>query len=67
LHPATRQRPVNRRPRMEERVRMMRGVLRIQSAPQEGVKLFIELPGLIKEPEEQTETGHDRQKTDNHH
>jgi signal transduction histidine kinase len=44
---------------MEERVRMMKGTFRIQSALQEGTKIFIEFPGLIKalaeqeEPEEQ--------------
>lgn len=35
---------------MQERVRMMQGVLRIQAAPQEGTKLFIELLGLIRTP-----------------
>lgn len=52
---------------MEERVRMMRGVFRIQSAPQEGVKIFIELPGLITERADGTESNHDRQEADTHH
>uniref|UniRef100_UPI00405609EB HAMP domain-containing protein n=1 Tax=Candidatus Electronema sp. TaxID=2698783 RepID=UPI00405609EB len=40
---------------MQERVRMMQGLFRIQAAPQEGTKLFIELPGLIKTPAGQEE------------
>jgi signal transduction histidine kinase len=40
---------------MQERVRMMRGIFRIQSAPHEGTKLFIELPGLISAPAGQEE------------
>ncbi len=52
---------------MEERVRMMRGVFRIQSAPQEGVKIFIELPGLIKERADATESEHDSQEADTYH
>ena len=53
---------------MEERVRMMRGVFRLQSAPYEGVKLFIELPVLTQERADGTEAAsHDRQKADTDH
>ncbi len=40
---------------MQERVRMMNGTFRLQSAPGDGVKLFIEFPGLISSPEDQAE------------
>ena len=38
---------------MQERVRMMNGSFRLQSAPGEGVKIFIEFPGLISPQEDQ--------------
>ena len=41
---------------MEERVRMMNGTFRLQSAPGECVKIFIEFPGLISQQEEQANT-----------
>lgn len=40
---------------MEERVRMMKGTFRIQSTLEEGTKIYIEFPGLIKAPVEQEE------------
>ncbi|WP_417914450.1 HAMP domain-containing protein [Candidatus Electronema sp. JM] len=40
---------------MEERVRMMQGLFRIQSAPQEGTRIFVEFPGLIAAPPDEEE------------
>jgi nitrate/nitrite-specific signal transduction histidine kinase len=49
---------------MEERVRMMSGVFRIQSVPQEGTKIFIEFPNLITTPADDELPEHDEPQTD---
>ncbi|CAK8714223.1 histidine kinase [Candidatus Electronema halotolerans] len=49
---------------MQERVRVMNGTFRLQSAPGEGVKIFIEFPSLISPQEDQAEP---QREADNEH